>query len=246
MKIYIVSHKAFENPTKENIYVPLQVGAAINESIDDNWEKDNNGENISNKNLSYNELTGLYWIWKNSKEDIVGMCHYRRFFVNKWGKLKNIILGCKKGFLNKEYIEKKLCGCEMLVHNKTVFLNGNKEQYLGMKMYQDDLEVLEKVLIKNYPEYVESYYKVINGKTCHLLNMFIAKKSVLDEYCTWLFSVLFEVEQVLIKCGEVSFNRRMGMLGERMLDIWILANNIKTKEIFSINTERKDLVFISK
>lgn len=246
MKIYIVAHKNFALPTKEDIYEPLQVGAAINDSINDNWKKDNDGENISDKNLSYNELTGLYWIWKNSKEDIVGLCHYRRFFVTKRGKIQNIIGGRKKGFLAKRYIEKKLCSCDMLIHNKTFFLDGNQKQYLDTQKYPNDLEVLENVLKKNYPEYIDSFYKVMGGKTCHLLNMFITKKSLLDEYCTWLFSVLFEVERELIERGEKSFNRRMGMLGERMLDIWILANNIKTKEVFSINTERRDLVFISR
>ena len=76
--IYIVTHKDFNNPVNQKGYLPLQVGTDINGVINEDWETDNTGDNISSKNLSYNELTGLYWIWKNSKEDIVGLCHYRR------------------------------------------------------------------------------------------------------------------------------------------------------------------------
>jgi len=44
---------------------------------------DNTGENISNKNQYYSELTGIYWVYKNQSSDIVGTCHYRRFFTAK-------------------------------------------------------------------------------------------------------------------------------------------------------------------
>lgn len=45
--------------------------------------KDNTGENISNKNAAYCELTGLYWAWKNLDTDYTGLAHYRRHFGKK-------------------------------------------------------------------------------------------------------------------------------------------------------------------
>ena len=61
-------------------YLPIQVGKAIS-NTDLGVQGDNTGDNISEKNQSYCELTGIYWAWKNLKNvDYIGLCHYRRYF----------------------------------------------------------------------------------------------------------------------------------------------------------------------
>ena len=54
-----------------------------------NWYHDNVGNNISHLNKNYGELTGIYWIWKNllkdfDKNDLIGNCHYRKFWLNNF------------------------------------------------------------------------------------------------------------------------------------------------------------------
>ena len=45
------------------------------------WYKDNVGDNISDMNDFFNELTVFYWVWKNyPMKEYVGMCSYRRYF----------------------------------------------------------------------------------------------------------------------------------------------------------------------
>ncbi len=238
MKIYIAAHKMTQFPDLERVYVPLQVGTDIHGRLAGNWEYDNTGKNISLKNDSFNELTGLYWIWKNATEDIVGLCHYRRYFVTLAGKAKNVFLQKQTNFLDEQDIQRLLFNADMIVHNKTFFVRGCGMQYRSTQKHPEDLDLLEQIIKEKYPEYVKTLRKVFSGHSCHLLNVLITRKSIFDAYCAWLFDVLFSVEEELRIRGEKDFHRRMGMLGERLLDVWMIKNDMKIKECFMINTEK--------
>ena len=81
LRIYTMTHKAFEIPT-DPMYVPLQVGSAVHEDL--GYLRDDAGENISEQNCYYSELTGLYWVWKNVTDtEYVGTCHYRRYLIDE-------------------------------------------------------------------------------------------------------------------------------------------------------------------
>ena len=87
VKIIIATHKKYQMPVDE-IYLPLHVGAEGKKDNDGNpldlgYTKDNTGDNISDLNASFCELTGLYWAWKNIDSDYVGLAHYRRHFCFK-------------------------------------------------------------------------------------------------------------------------------------------------------------------
>ena len=78
LKILVCCHNQCVLPS-DVFYLNIQVGTALS-SLNLNMHKDNEGDNISSKNGTYCELTGLYWAWKNLKCDYIGLCHYRRFF----------------------------------------------------------------------------------------------------------------------------------------------------------------------
>lgn len=81
VKILVACHKADPNIRQDDIYMPIQVGKALHPELDLGFQCDNTGDNISEKNGSYCELTALYWAWKNLKDiDYIGLCHYHRYF----------------------------------------------------------------------------------------------------------------------------------------------------------------------
>ncbi len=88
IEIFVATHKLYEVPP-QSMYKPICVGATlkddneINEFKNSGYILDSEDENISYKNGSYCELTALYWAWKNSTAEYVGLVHYRRHFTLK-------------------------------------------------------------------------------------------------------------------------------------------------------------------
>lgn len=78
IKILVCAHKNSRLPQHE-YFCPIQVGASLT-SARFFPVLDNTGDNISDRNPHFCELTAHYWAWKNLKCDIIGLNHYRRFF----------------------------------------------------------------------------------------------------------------------------------------------------------------------
>lgn len=239
MKLYVLTHKNFSIlPNLPTCCTPLQVGSALYPAL--GFLRDDTGNNISLKNDLYNELTGMYWVWKNSCENIIGFCHYRRYFVTLPGKINNLLFGKMEHFLTEAMILKKLNRYDMIVHNRTFFHQGVYRQLIEHQG-QVTVDMLEKAVAASGPIYINAFQQIMNRKSIHLLNMCITSKSVFDAYASWLFPVLFHTERLL--CQNAMYTpppRTMGMLAERLLDVWITANNIKIAECLTINTERID------
>lgn len=80
VKIMVAAHRKFPMPKDTELYLPVLVGAKNNYKPEIKYQRDDEGNNISEKNSNYNELTALYWAWKNLDADVVGLVHYRRLF----------------------------------------------------------------------------------------------------------------------------------------------------------------------
>ena len=78
----LVSHHKDGYLYEDKIYQPIHVGKN-NSNLDLFILGDNEGENISNLNPYYCELTATYWAWKNLDSEYKGICHYRRYFWHK-------------------------------------------------------------------------------------------------------------------------------------------------------------------
>ena len=78
--IIIATHKPYWIP-EDPMYLPVQMGHAIHPGI--GYIGDDTGENISERNGNFCELTGLYWAAKNLDSDYIGIVHYRRYFASR-------------------------------------------------------------------------------------------------------------------------------------------------------------------
>lgn len=231
IKIFVVTHKDVDlsELKLDSIYNKLLVGAKT--SNDENILLDSTGENISHKNKYYCELTGLYWIWKNIKCGYVGLCHYRRYL--KEGKSilnKNQI---------KEIFEKK--DVDIILPIEYFTFSSVYDEYKEHHIISD-LELCENIIRNDYPDYIESYNKVMKGHSTYICNMFISKKEIIDQYCLWLFDILSKVEQEIDLNQRDDYQKRVfGFLSERLFTVWIDKNKLKVYKCKMENTECKTI-----
>lgn len=242
VKIYVVTHKPIEleKYNLDKCYKIIRVGK--HGQADSQLLSDASGDNIANKNPNYAELTAQYWIWKNDKEsDIVGLCHYRRFFS---------VTGLSsdpKYFLNEKKITKYLNKVDAIVPRKIYFSNGVYYQYTeGGK--ENDLKNVEEAIKLLYPEYIPYYKKYLeNSCGTRLCNMIITKKDIFDEYSRWLFDILGYVEEHTdLSTYPPEWQRVFGCVSERLLEVWLKANHIKVKSLWMVNTEDKKSGFLTR
>lgn len=108
----------------ENIYlknalcIPIQLGPAET-GLDLGINKDNEGDNRSDRHPYYSEYSGIYWLWKNTTADYKGMFHHRRFmtlekvpasrFVKHFGK--KIIYGAANAFIHRPFYFQRAVVC---------------------------------------------------------------------------------------------------------------------------------------
>lgn len=84
-----------------------------------------------------------------------------------------------------------------------------------------------------------------------MFNMLIMKKELLDEYCKWLFDILFELEERTDSTRYNKFHARyIGRVSELLLDVWVNTNNVKYKEVKVLDIEpvnwlKKGMLFIN-
>ncbi|MDT9331594.1 DUF4422 domain-containing protein [Clostridium perfringens] len=228
---FIVTHKVFDVPKIPNYY-PIIVGGKDINLV--NSYHDNIGDNIAEKNSNFCELTALYWIWKNFKEDnYIGVCHYRRYFIN------NRFVKSKDGFLNSEKARKILKKNDIILAAPWGWLDITvKDWYLNTDGKQKDLIELRKIIEELYPEYLEDYDEVMNGYMASYLNMMVTSKEIFDKYSEWLFDILFELEKRIDISSYTPLEARVfGFLSERLLNVWVKHNKLKIKYLQVYQTE---------
>ena len=234
IKVIVATHKKYEMP-KDDMYMPLYVGSKGKEDI--GFERDDSGINISDKNSCFCELTGLYWAWKNLDADYIGLSHYRRHFTN----IKKIPKTEEEKFkilLNKEQTINILENIDIILPKKRKYYIENLYDHYKHTMYIEPLDETRKIIGEKCPEYLKEFDKLHKRTSAHMFNMFIMKKQYLDQYCEWLFKILFELEKRMNSKQYDSFHSRFyGRISELLLDVWIDTNNLKYEEVKIIDMQ---------
>ena len=243
IKVIVATHKNYRMP-EDNMYVPVHVGRQLSGVKEENTDNndivpvcdmtgDNTGDNISEKNKNFCELTAMYWAWKNLDAEYIGLSHYRRHFAensdkDKWNRI-----------LTNQTAEELLTRYPAILPKKRdYYIETTYQQYIHAHNKQD-LDETENILKEFYPEYMAAYNNVMASTKGHRFNMMIMRRDIFDSYCEWLFDILFE-ERLDISDYSDNDKRVFGFVSERLLDVWIYTNNVKFTELPVVNMENQN------
>ena len=233
-KIVIAAHKPYWMPS-DSLYLPVHVGAANSDTQLD-FQRDDEGENISALNPRYSELTALYWAWKNLQdEDAVGLAHYRRHFAGSGDKPP----AGKRGVLSGAEATEMLERSPIILPKKRMYYIETVGAHYAHTFDSAHLDILRDVLGELSPASLPAYANVLSARGAHIFNMMLMRRDLFDEYCSWLFPILFEVEKRLDFEGMTPFEARVvGRLSERQMDTWLQTEGNAYVECPVISTEK--------
>ncbi len=234
LKTYVASHILTEQPTAPYLE-KIQTGSLGKEA----WPgflRDDTGDNISHLNRNYGELSGLYWVWKNTTEEKVGWCHYRRFFSpTLWPadqyKGVSVDVPMAQVLLNQNptgsLYDFELNMCDMILPAMIPVEFAGAAWWKGVYREEDWNGLLE-ALAEIYPDEYDGFVKFFNEvHPLHFWCMFITKRQTLNAYCEWLFPLLAHMS-TKITPSEDNFQCRVyAFVTELIFNWWTASRGVR-------------------
>ena len=252
MKIYIGYHKP-AYLVKDDVFTPLKLGAAFDDGA---IIGDGTGNSIASKNKEFCEMTGIYWAWKNDLDaEWIGFMHYRRYLDFSTRERDVDLYGCINAShlneaslaefgINEKTVEeligknkslKVILPCRWPVQNigcKSIY-----EQYATADFHNEkDLAIVRSVINDLTPDYLPHYDNVMADVDGYFTNIFVFRRDVFEEYCGWIFLILFEIDRRIDLTNYSTASRRaIGYIAERLMNVFVKKMNFEKDEMIELN-----------
>ncbi|MCI6655458.1 MAG: DUF4422 domain-containing protein [Clostridium sp.] len=219
-RIYVAG-SAFDKPLKDDYKLKpyekrIQVGTELTDIRLADAVYDNKGDNISGKNKQYCELTGLYWLWKNTSEDYIGLVHYRRHFLlpDNWREL-----------MTANDVD--------VVLPVPLYVSPNLAENFRGRHACREWDYMMSYLERELPEDFIKAKEFFDGNLYSPCNMLIVRKKVLSNLCEWMFPIL---DAVVAACGSEKDsyeNRYPGFLSERLITYYFAVHEDEFNVVYA-------------
>ena len=191
-ELFLITHKP-EPIEGLSPYRPILSGAK--EEAPEGYLRDDLGENISALNPIYNEMTAIYWVYRHLDEfpdlDHVGFCHYRRFLCFQY--FDKPVLVRKKArpdWVNIDERQFQSFWKEFDIIVPCPHYVRSVRRHYEKSHNKEDLGILEEIIGKVCPQYLESFQEYIDGDEEYLYNMFVLPRDLFLAYGDFVFPVL--------------------------------------------------------
>lgn len=224
------------------------------------------GENIGEDNFLMSEYSSIYWLWKNVDANYKGLMHYRRIFTTKiclrspLGILKCLLLRkhpfkptlkpyqkkCSFNTFIKEsvrteiYIKKIISEFDIITTRPVKTRRTSRSYFTDFGYGADLINIMEEAIEKHYPQSLDFVKKCLESNTFYFGNLEIMKACIFDEYCNFVFDILFEIKKIALERNLINgpvdpnYYRKFGYIGEILTTIFIKLNikkGLKIKEM---------------
>lgn len=262
VKILVAYHRPAEI-VRDEVYTPVLAGAAVRTAptkeggnhLDDGFLTqlaftDEQGENVSSLNRRINEMSVIYWAWKNyallGDPDFVGFAHYRRFFVQneelelpkeKWLRNSEIYVYSDpekfRAAIDSVLIGNALSGDQVLVPHRYAAsqivensaLKCCKDRFVQL-MYGKKGELydaMERLVLESRPDFRAEIEYMRTHTDHYVCNMFVMPKALFFDYCSFLFPILFKLVELDHTETDVDLMRAPGFLSEFLTSLYLAS-----------------------
>lgn len=239
LKVVVAAHEPAWVPDGEE-FVPVLSGAALcqsDEAVPSNWKRDDVGANISERFSAYGDLCALYWAWKNLDADVLGFACNGRYLAS------NYRLNRKKRVAHKDFLMHRVATYGIVVPSEINYFVVTTATQFAREHDELLITVTRDVLSEICPEYEEPFVRSLRITHGHHTNLFLMRRDLTDAYCSWLFSVLEEVEGSFASIApHVLENGALCALAGLLLDPWLDVQNKRYVEISSVRVDDKATV----
>lgn len=219
---------------QSSIFTPIQAGAVCHKSLPMLSDFGDEPDSISWKNPHYAEMTAWYHIWKHylpkhPEIQYVGFGHYRRFLNltpistnERWNEIyeSDFVKLFDKYYDDEATISRAVSDYDVILPYKTPIPTSVEQGYLMFhpKKEWDIFKTLAKTdtdsaLVDDVLAAHSCYYKLqFVMRTCHFEN-----------FCSWLFPKLFELEKYTDYSKYTTYNtiRTPAFIVERFFNVWL-------------------------
>ncbi len=193
------------SPLLQTYETKIQAGAALTD-VKIAMLQDNTGDNISERNRQYCEMSAVYWIWKNTNHEWTGIEHYRRH------------LHVKPEMLHEDI--DVLMPLPYMCYPYTV---AQFRRFVS----EDVLQLLLKALRDLHPEQYPEYNRILYGKYQYTYNLLCARRQVFEDYCGWFFEITEYMERISDEVPAIKDTRALSYVAEVLTNLYFMHNEKK-------------------
>ena len=260
LKVLVAYHRR-SLVVSDDVYAPILAGAAVTaerskdgrlflerEFLSELPYRDDTGTNVSVMNRSLNEMSVVYWAWKNyaalGDPDFFGLAHYRRFFIadeslplprHRWYPQSELYLyGDEPAFraaISSRSLLARLSDADVLCSyrysaaclKRGASLRSCKDRFVQMMGAGKGFlyDEMERLVLAACPDMRDEIEYMRSNSDHYVCNMFVMPKVEFFRYCEFMFPILFRLAEMNAGERNVERARAPGFLAEFLTSLFI-------------------------